>query len=46
VVDDTTKATFEHPTAGGNEPNERDADAEDEARDDVEDGRLVVRATT
>ena len=24
----------------------RDADAEDEARDDVEDGRPVVRATT
>jgi hypothetical protein len=44
VVDETTKATFEHPTAEGNEPNERDA--EDEARDDVEDGRSVVRATT
>jgi hypothetical protein len=33
-------------TFEGNEPNERDVDAEDEARDDVEDGRPVVRATT
>jgi hypothetical protein len=45
-VVDEMKATFGHPTAEGNEPNERDADAEDEARDDVEDGRPVVRATT
>ena len=33
-------------TLEGNEPNERDVDAEDEARDDIEDGRPVIRATT
>ena len=33
-------------TFGGNEPNARDADAEDEARDDIEDRRPVIRATT
>ena len=46
MVGETTRATFEHPTAEGHEPNERDADAEDGARDDVKDQRPVVRATT